>query len=310
MPRGSFLDASKGGGLGFQEGYVLIERSYSTVFQFPPNSKTNEQSDAFCALIWEGTKLDSEWNELPGDDNGFQIINRMGGLDQVRPGKLVEKDFDNLDVEPEDLGNEVGVVGNSFVLEADAKFHQNWGKVKDSLEKYGFKSEVLGRGIATDFVGMAAHFKTVEGAKYIAKKGKSAGQEVTPTHLECDRIHTYPYDAKKKGAVAGKTSTAAAGGKTNGAAAGGGDDAVEAAKTVFGKLSAEFKKEVVVGKDVDRAVFQKALTKELMRQKINPKVQKSVMDLVKDDEKLVELAMALVDQAGAFSTDGATVTFA
>lgn len=303
----------------------MITKSVIAVHQLPPNSKTGEQSDPFTCLRWTGKKLDSEWNEIAGEEAETTVVIpiRMGKPkesnpskeDAIRPGKLAAKDFDNLDVEPEDLGADVDTEGNAIFLEPNAKVGRGWAIMEESLRKSGFKPEISGRGVATDFEGMVAHFKTVEGAKYIAKQGKDKGKEVTPTNLVCDRIHTYPYD-KKKGAAgtataaAKTTSTAAASGKTNGAAAdAGADDAQGAAKTVFGNLSAEFKKEVPVDKDVPRATFQRALTKELMRQKIASKVQKSVMELVKDDEKLGELAMLLVDQPGAFTTDGENITF-
>lgn len=318
MPRGSFKheDASQGG-IGFQEGHVLVTKSVIAVHQFPPNSKTNEQSDAFCAMRWTLKKLDAEWNELGGDEGDMTVVLpiRLGMLDQMRPGKLAPKDFDNLDVEPEDLGDEVDTEGNALFLVEGAKPGRGWAIMEESLRKCGFKPEISGRGVASDFEGMVAHFKTVEGAKYIAKQGAKKGQEVTPTNLVCDRIHTYPYD-KKKGstgaAAAGKgTSTTAASGKANGAAAGAGaDDTLTAAVAVFGKLSAEFKKEVPADKEVPRLDFQKAVTKELMRQRIATKIQKNIMDMIKDNEKITELAMALVDQAGAFSTDGEKVTFA
>jgi hypothetical protein len=320
MPRGNFLEASKGG-VGFQEGFVHIDESFSTNFQYPPNSQTGKQSDPFCALVWRGTRLDSEWNELPGDDNQFEIVLRMGsgydkakGVTGVRPGKLAEKDFDNLDVEPEDLGSDVGVMGNSFFMEEGQKFSVGWEKMKESLEQKAFKKEILGRGIATDFVGMIAHFKTVEGQKYIASKGDKKGQEVTPSNLVCDRIHTYPYDAKKKG---GASKAATGTSKANGSAAASASastgtapsSALSAAKDVFSALSAEFKKAMPADKAVPRAEFQKQLTKELMRQKINPKVQVQIMDLVKDDNKLMDLAADVMDMPCAFTIGDDTITF-
>lgn len=319
MPRGSFKheDASQGGA-GFQEGNVQVIKSVVAVHQFPPNSKTNKQSDAFCAMRWTLKKLDSEWNELSGDEADTIVVLpiRLGTLDQMRPGKLAPKDFDNLDVEPEDLGDEVDTEGNALFMTDGAKAGRGWAIMEESLRKAGFKPEISGRGIARDFEGMVAHFKTVEGQKYIAKQGEKKGQEVTPSNLVCDRIHTYPYDKKKGGAGAGsstgsvKAAPASSGaGASSGSGAGSADDAIATAVSVFNQLSNEFKKEIPAGKEVDRAAFQKAVTRELMRQKMPPKLQKSVQDLVKNDERLTELAMALVDQPGAFSHDGEKVTF-
>lgn len=319
MPRGSFkFEDAQQGGFGFQEGYLQIVKSVIAVHQFPVNSKTGEQSDAFVAMRWTGKKLDAEWNELAGEETDTTVVIpiRLGTVSEMAPGKLAAKDYDNLDVEPENLGNEVDTEGNALFMVEGAKVGRGWAIMEESLRKAGFKPEISGRGVASDFEGMVAHFKSVEGTKYIAQKGAKKGQEVTPTNLICDRIHTYPYDAKKKGgtgagtATKSTTSTAATGGKSNGAAADANGDVLEAAKSVFGKLSDAFKKEVPADKEVARADFQKSLTKELMRQKVNPVVQKGIMELVKNDEKLNALAIELVDQAGAFSTDGEKVTFA
>jgi hypothetical protein len=330
MPRGSFKhEEAQQGGFGFQEGNLLITKSVVAVHQLPPNSKTGEQSAPFTCLRWTGVKLDSEWNEIDGEAPVVLAAElRLGNTEQVRPGKLDAKDFDNLDVEPEDLGDEVDTEGNAVYLVEGAKLNRSWAIMEESLRKYGFKPEISGRGIATDFEGMTAHFKTVEGQKYIAKKGAKAGQEVTPTNLVVDRIHTYPYDAKKKaGKAANNTATSTAAGKSSGtasasAAASGShgpngtagvsvDDGLDAAKAVFGNLSAEFKKEIPADKEVKRADFQKALTKELMRQKVKPQLQKQVMDVVKDDDKLMELAGALMEAGGngQFVVGDGTVSF-
>ncbi len=301
MARGSFKhEDAQQGGFGFQEGNLLITKSVIAVHQFPPNAKTNEQSDPFVAMRWTGKKLDSEWNEFAGDDDQSVVIPiRLGTISEMSPGHLEPKDYDNLAVEPKDLGNDVDTEGNALLTEG-AKTGRGWAIMEESLRKCGFKPEISGRGVASDFEGMVAHFKTIEGQKYIAKQGAKKGQEVTPTNLVCDRIHTFPYDKKK--AVAKSAAANTVTGKTNGAADG---DTVRAAVGVFQKLSPEFRKDAPIGKDVARADFQKALTKELMRQKLNPRVQKAIMDMAKDDDGLMALAM----ESGVFMTDGAIVTF-
>jgi hypothetical protein len=314
MPRGTFKheDAMQGG-FGFQEGYLLITKSVVAIHQFPVNSKTNEQSDAFTALRWTGTKLDAEWNEIAGETNDTTVVipMRLGMPDSIRPGKLAVKDFDNLDAEPEDLGDEVDTEGNALYLEEGARVNRGWAIMEESLRKCGFKAEISGRGIATDFEGLVAHFKTVEGDKYIAKQGKKKGQEVTPTNLVCDRIHTFPYD---KPQTSVKTGAKASGvnvgvmGKPNGATA---DEALTHAKTVFAALSNEFKKECPADKEIARAAFQKSLTKELMRQKINPKIQTLIMGLAKNDEKLMELAAEMMEVGvNTFAVGEGVITFA
>ncbi|PWT88242.1 MAG: hypothetical protein C5B54_10920, partial [Acidobacteria bacterium] len=106
MPRGNFNDVSKS--FGFQEGYLHITRAYSCVFQYPANSQTKVQSPPFTALVWEYEKLDNEWNPIDDEQVPDPIVIRMGDVDKCRPGKLAEKDFDNLNVDPEDLGKDVG----------------------------------------------------------------------------------------------------------------------------------------------------------------------------------------------------------
>lgn len=320
MPRGSFKhEDSSQGGFGFQEGNALITKSVVAVHQFPPNSKTNEQSDAFTAMRWTLKKLDADWNELGGEDTDSTVVLpvRLGTLDQMRPGKLSIKDFDNLDVEPEDLGEDVDTEGNALFIVDNAKPSRSWAILEESLRKCGFKPEISGRGVASDFDGMMCHFKTVEGAKYIAKQGAKKGQEVTPTNLVVDRIHTYPYD-KKKGSTTtsaktgggGKTTTASTTSTASISASNNGDaTTLAAAVQVFSKLSKLFHDKVPKDKDVARTDFQKALAAELMRQKLDTRTQKNIMEFVKSDDGVVDLANELVDQAGAFSTDGSTVNF-
>lgn len=318
MPRADFREASKGGA-GFQEGYVHITRSVSKVFQYPVNKETNEQSDAFAALIWEGTLLTPEWKPQQTEDNTFEIIIRMGDLDKIRPGKLDPKDFDNLQVDAQDLGNAVGTEGNTFYLEAGAKFGAAWAHMKESLEKHGFKPEILGRGIASDFEGLIAHFKMEEGKPYIAQKGKKKGQSVTPSNLICSRIQPpYPYEkgavkapmqgAAAKTAGAATAATTAAAGKSNGAAETGAIDGMTEAAALFANgFSDKFKAEagIAFGTPIKRAAFQKALTMELIRNRMKPDVQKAIMDFVKSDG-LAELGAA----TELFKVEGDSITLA
>src|SRR5262249_1085364 len=223
MPRANFRE-TQGGGFGFQEGNIRIDRSVARVFQYPPNSQTKEQSDPFTALVWTATKLDKEWNEFPGDeDNTVEVLLRMGTTDTCRPGKLAPKDFDNMNIDAQDLGADVGTEGNCFYLEDGTKLGIGWKAMKDSLEGKGFKPEILARGITTDFEGMWGEFKMEEGRHYIGRRGARAGQEIKPTNLVCDRIETYPYDKKKE---VKKDTTAAS--KANGAEAADGSLLVDA----------------------------------------------------------------------------------
>ena len=320
MPRGNLNEVSKGG-VAFQEGYIRIDRSVAKVYQYPPNATTKEQSDAFIALVWEGRRLTPEWQELPGEENHVEIVFRMGDLDKIHPGILQPKDFDNMNAEPEDQGDAVGAEGNCFKQAADAKFSFGWGITKESLEKAGFKPEIMGRGILTDFEGTMLHMKTVQGQEYVAKQGKKKGQKVIPENLVCDKIQVFGYDVKKG---AGGATAAAAGGRPNGAAAAAGAGAggatgtaagpntggipVDEARAEFCSILANasdmFKAKVRPGTAVDRATFQKELTNEMYRVKPAPAMQKAIMAVVKDDALLAQIAT----DTELYTTDGKTVT--
>lgn len=324
MPRGDFREASKGGA-GFQEGYVHITRSVSRVFQFPKNQSTGEQSEPFTALVWEGTLLTPEWKPQDIEDNTFEIILRMGDLEKMRPGKLDPKDFDNLSVEPQDMGSTVGAEGNTFYLEAGAKFGAAWAYMQESLQKCGFKPEILGRCVASDFEGLIAHFKQEAGKPYIAQKGPKKGTEVKPSNLVCDRIQPpYPYEkgaikgpmagTHGKGAAKGGTTEAAgaASGKSNGGAteqpaatAGDIDAATDVAAMFANGFSAKFVAEVPLGQAVKRATFQKSITYELLRMKLKPDVQKAYMDFIKSDD-----FVALGAATELFKVEGDNITIA
>lgn len=318
MPRASlrYEDAAKGA-LGFQEGNVLIQKSVSAVFQYPPNSKSGIQSDAFCAIVWTGVKCTAEWEPT---EEEVEIVHRIGGLDKIRPGKLNPKDFDNMDAEPEDLGNEVGTEGNALFMEEGGKLSKSWGLMDESMRKAGWKAEIAGRGVITDYEGTKAHFKTVAGEKYVAQKGEKKGQEVTPTNLVCDRIHTYGYDQKKPStttATKGKAAGAASGG-SNGHAkpgAGGevGEDALELAKAVFANLTPKFFEKVGKEKEVSKVDAWKALTTEMMRQngsgvnkgKLGPKGTEAVKAVFNSDEQLGVIG----GETELFTLGDGTITF-
>lgn len=343
MPRASFSDVAKGGA-GFQEGRIRVLESYSTMFQYPPNSTTHEQSEAFPALVWRAVRVDDNGKprqDGDGNDIEVEVVHRMGSIDEaghynVRPGKLDAKDFDNTDVEPQDLGTDLETRGNSYVMDEGAKFHIGWGFIDESLKKCAFKPEILGRCVTTDFEGMDALFGQQEGTPYIAKKGKKKGEEVKPSNLVCKRIFVYPYDAPKgaggsstskitPATGANKGAQSAGGAGATGGAGGATPDAMEGARVIFsggthalingGKpvdgLSPEFRKVVPADKEVKMDDFRKAITSELMRRKVNPNLQKAIMEgVVKSDDRMGELAGWLMENdRPTFMTDGKTIQF-
>lgn len=308
MKRGSFShkDAMQGG-FGFKEGILVIDKSVVAVHQFPMNSQTKEQSDPFVCMRWTGTKLDKELNVIEGEEP-VVIPLRMCKVESGQPGMLKEKDWDDTDVLPKPLGTDVDTEGNALLLEDDARVEgSGWAKMEDSLVKAGFKESIAARGIANDYVGLIAHFTTVEGDKYIAKRGKNAGKEVTASNLVCDRIYKRPYEKDSKVKVGGDTATSTST-KTNGAA---GSDAgvdqavVKAAATALEKAGTKFKSEYYTGKPVDRKKFINGLVKELMRQDLDDTVQGDIMSLLKTLPGL----KAVAGEVG-FKANEESVTFA
>lgn len=306
MKRGSFShkDAMQGG-FGFKEGILVIDKSVVAVHQFPMNSQTKEQSDPFVCMRWTGTKLDKELNVIEGEEP-VVIPLRMCKVESGQPGMLKEKDWDDTDVLPKPLGTDVDTEGNALLLEDDARVEgSGWAKMEDSLVKAGFKESIAARGIANDYVGLIAHFTTVEGDKYIAKRGKNAGKEVTASNLVCDRIYKRPYEKDSKvkvgGEVAGTTS------KSNGKDTDetGDEKVVKAVATALENASPKFKAEFYTGKPIDRKKFNNGLVKELMKQDVDDKLQGEIMQLVKSLAGLKQVAGEV-----GFKANEESVTFA
>lgn len=286
MPRPSFSDVSKQ--FGFQEGRIIIEESYSTDYQYPMAAGSREQSDPFTAMVWKARRTDKDGNALEGEDNEVEIVIRMGDGKTIRPGQIDPKDFDNLDIEAKEVRGEkpeVGSQGNSFCVDQGSKFNMGWGIMEGSLKEKGFKSEILGRCITTDFVGMDAAFKTVEGKPYIAKKdGKNhkKGDTVTPTNLVCEKINVYPYDAKKPSKKASTQASAPASAPKPNGAVNGAVNSTEVVKNLFANLTPDGKKKLESGASLSKDDFQRAVAAELMKQRLTkPDVNKVIIDIIK-----------------------------
>lgn len=304
MPRGSLShkDAMQGG-FGFKEGTLLIEKSVVTVFQYPaPKDNPKEQSDPFTCVQWTGLKLDKDLNVIEGEEP-VTVQLRLGKTETCRPGLLKEKDFDDTDVIPKDLGDDVGTEGNSLYIEDGQRVEgSGWSKMEESLVKCGFKEAVAAKGVSTLYEGLIAQFATVEGDKYIAKKGKNAGKEVTSSNLVCVKIHKRPYEKDSDVKVGGKTTSS----KTNGAAEKD-DDTKLVANTVkvLEGVSAKFKTEFYTGKPVDRKKFLTGLAKDMMKQDVDEGLQAEIMAYLKTGEGLSAVA-----KEHGFKVKEDTVTFA
>ena len=209
---------------------------------------------------------------------------RLGTLDTIRPGKL--KNPDDINEEIEDLGNEIDTEGNSVFGETGAKVSGNWGQMEQSLRGKGFRAEVVERSYMPDYVGMKFHIKTISTGKY---KDKNTQEEKDSTALVCDQIHTFPYEAKKSGGKKGGTSAKA----STSAPAAAVEDPMAAAVGVFSELSDTFKKAVPSGKQIKRSMFQVQVQLEVGRKKLDNGTKTAILNLIKNDEQLVELANAV-----------------
>jgi len=300
MPRVSLKhEDAMMGGFGVQEGYFEVTKSVCAVHQFPPNSKTGKQSDPFTAIRWSLTKLNEDWTVADESEQAVLPI-RLSTLDKMRPGNL--NNPDDMDEEPEDLGNEVDTEGNSIYGEDGAKVSGNWGAMEESLRKCGFRANVIERSYLPDFVGMKFHLKTVDAGSY---KDKNTGEEKKATNLVCDQIHTFPYESKGK-AKAGAKGKAAA--KSAAAPAEeSNDDAKGALLEVLSDPDDGFKKVVKSGAEIKRSMFQVQLQLMLTRKKVDKGIVPAIMTLVKSDDDLV----ALAEESGLFAVDAeaGTITF-
>lgn len=297
MPgRGSFSHKDAMSGFGFQEGYVEVNRAVVAVHQFPPNSKTGLQSDPFTAVRFSCTKLNEDYSE-PDNPDIVDIIIRLGKLDSIRPGNVDTPDAEDV----QDEGSEVDTEGNTAYFEDGARVSSNWGDFEASLVNCGFRPEISGRGYFPDFVGLKCHLKTVETGSYTDKK---MGEEKKSTALVCDQINTFPYD-KPKAKGGSKTGAAKGGAKTGGAAKteaadDGGDDGVkEKAMEALTNLTPAFFKVVKPNVEVKRALFQTQMHLELTRQKAAAADKKAIIEFIKDDALLEELAAEM----GTFALD-------
>ena len=277
MPRVSMKKEDMMGVGFFKEGNVLIVKAVCAAFQFPPNSKTGVQSDPFPAVVFDFKQLGEDWAEA--DDAEIQTLPiRIGSFDKIRPGKVT--DPNDLEADPEDLGEEVGTEGNSIFGDDGARLGFNWPAFVESLKKAGFNPEVIERVYMPDYKGMKCHLKQVPtGTKYVDKKD---GKEKDSTTWVCTEIQTFPYEKKSKGA---SKAAAPAAGKASAS------DPKAIALSLLADPSEQFKKMVPSEKPIKRQVFQLQVAQELIRRKITPvNVHNQVTGLLKDDEQLEALA--------------------
>lgn len=291
-------DAAKGG-FGMQEGNGELVGAVTRVHQYPVNSKTGKQGPPFLCVELEIAHLDKDWNPIENDEP--EKVQYGVGRDKrkVKENGDCECKFhvgearDAEDQNVKDLGHDLGTEGNCLaVLDENSMIHERskWGLFFKSLEECGFKPEVLANGFMPDLVGLKGHFKTHKGDKFTTDEG-------TEGEVKClvlDKISVYPYE-RKKAAPAKSRTTAAATTITVTAKPGANGRAEDietrsAAITALKNTIGNPKHSLSRKESVDRASFQKAVMNQMMLDKIKTAVQKPILDLIRDDDSLVELA--------------------
>lgn len=283
--------------LGIQEGFIEVIGAITKMHQYPPNKKSGEQSGPFCCVQLEVARLDDKGVRL--DDTSIFQEFTVGGNDRNNPGQFKfhpGKAESGADEDPEDMGTEVDVEGNCLFAEEGSKLNKQskWIRFTDSLEEKGFKSDVLANGYMPDLIGLKCHVHTIT-----LPKMPNSTSEKENTAIVADKVLQFPYDVKKGKAAAGKAATAAAASKPGpkivpaaapvAAPAGVSDDPEVIA---LEKLTALVNDAEYSGKDgVERKKIQTVVQTKLMRERVNTKLHKPVMDLIKNDEWLTNKTM-------------------
>jgi hypothetical protein len=199
----------------FQDGWGEIVAAQALVFQFPPaketkgNRKAGEQDPPalYCELMIE-RHTDGDGNRIgtPAEQVLLKICNPDKGtmrLESCHPGSYPDG---NLDLDPEDCGNDLGAAGNTLFAMQDG-FQINdktkWMSFTGSLVEAGFKPAVLKRTYFPDLVGLRAYFQTVQ-----MPKGVNDDFDSTKFIVQKGSVRQYPYE---KAAAPTKSSVAGAG---------------------------------------------------------------------------------------------------
>lgn len=268
--------------LGIQAGNVEITGAVCKIHQYPPNKTTGKQGDPFPCVQLEFQQYDSKWEKL--DEEPVKQEFGIGKSEKFHPGLAKSAD----DEDPEDLGDEVDVEGNCIAVVADGA-HLNkkckWIILTDSMEKLGFKPEILGNGFLPDLIGTRGHLKTIP-----QDKMPNSESDKEPTALVFDSISQFPYEKKGAGKSAaakpGAKAPAPAAGKTAAksapapAAASNTDDDEATAISTIQEIITELAGDDPVSLDV-RALKSK-VTAKLMRNKVPIGRHKSIGALVGD----------------------------
>jgi hypothetical protein len=279
----------------FQEGNVEIIKSVCAVHQFPPNSKTGEQSAKFCAARFTIKRLGDDWSDLESEEDNLETVTiRLGNLDKIRPGNLDNPD--DLEEEPTDLGDEIDTEGNSIYGEEGAKLFGSWGAFEESLNGCNFKPGIIERCYLPDLEGMKCHLEyRPSGRKYTAKDGTQKEE----TNLLCTSIQKFPYDKKAKGAA--KSKAAGKKGKQDKDEA----DVMEIlTASITDPVVPGLKAVVKSGTTSTRKKFQMQVQMDLLKRGTDKSAISEALAVLKDDDQLTELAGDI-----GFAVDGEDVSF-
>ena len=227
--------------LGIQEGNVEVLECVCKVHQFPPNKKTGKQSAPFTCVAYKLQLLDADLDPIDDAEPEYHYFS-LGkeSVDRFHPGNIDNRDDD----EPSDEGTDVDTEGNTINAVNGAVLNKKckWMIHCASLEKQGFKPEILNKGYLPDHVGLKGHVITHKMDKI--DDGDKDDRKDPPTLLIFDKIFVFPYSKKKEAAAPQKKGGQTGTGKKDAAAetnGGGGDaakdKATEILTTLAGKLS-------------------------------------------------------------------------
>lgn len=286
MARASFAKKDQSTSFGFEEGIAEVRESCIKVHQYPPNKNTGKQSDPFVCLQWGLQRLNEELDAEGGEDELIYHEFRISSnLEKARPGQ-----------DDEDLGDEVDTQGNTLCVDDTYRVWPKSGaaRLMVSLEdEGGFKPAVNEEGNADNYIGMKLRLHSVP-------SGEKDENGRDYMNLLCKEIFDYPYDEKpKRGKKKGSKKAASKKAEDD---EGGDDEVVEQAKTALQAYAEAHSEE-----EIPRKQLQRDLTIALTKQKVNVKVQKSIMDVIRDDEQLAELGGEI---GFAVDTEDKTVAFA
>jgi hypothetical protein len=276
MPKGLFQPknfAPDTGG-GFKEGMVRVEKSAFTVHKSP--DPENPQKGyvprvPFCALKWTLTRLDEDLDPIK-DDEGTAITEvaffSLGGksLVQVHPGNGSSAD----DEEVEDLGDTVGVEGNTlFLIASNFQLHPKSGGAHlfASLKAKDYSEDYLDRVWAPDFEGMVCFMKNVPDPEVMIT-GNDGKERPTPFKV-VEKIIVFPYKNKGAGKTTGKTKDT--GPKVDA-------ETESTLSAVLQKLSEELD-----GQKLSKKALANRVATALQKAKIASKQQITVLELVKNE---------------------------